>query len=106
YASTIGQLNTLGRGEQSVAMIIHSNWAIADHYAGDPRAAMAHLDRALAIARKRGVHEDEAAIYVGRAQQLYQLGRYAEALHDSQLALQSAEKNHNAMMTAIAKQWA
>jgi len=105
YASTIEQLNALGRGEQSVAMIIHSNWAIADHYAGNPRSALAHLDRALAIARKRGVHEDEAAIYVGRAQQLYQLGRYEEALHDGQVAQQSAEKNHNAMMTAIAKQW-
>jgi tetratricopeptide (TPR) repeat protein len=85
-------------------MIIYSNWANAELNAGDPKSALKYLDRALGIARKRGVHNDEAAIYALHANQFYQLARYDDALRDYETAGASAEKNHNAVITALAKQ--
>ena len=105
YESAAAQLKKLGRGELSLAMTVQAKLAFAEGNIGNPRQALVHLDRAQAIATKRGTKGNEAASFANyRAVQLFALGHYEEALKIYKSAIDYAASNQNTPAVVDAKQ--
>ncbi len=81
YAAAIRGYQELGRGETTAVQLIYNNWAIVHWIAGDAKAALAMIDKVIALTEQRGPAASVSAISVNnRAGALLSLGRYQEAI--------------------------
>jgi tetratricopeptide (TPR) repeat protein len=89
-------LDAAGRSDSNLAVSVYNDWAIALWNAGDPRAALAELDRGIEITASHSAGGEELATsYGNRAHTLRALGRLDEARGAFQRMRQLAREANN-----------
>jgi eukaryotic-like serine/threonine-protein kinase len=81
YAAAVKAFEDLGKGDSTVMLAVLNNWSIVHWNAGDPRSALAIIDRVFALAERRGAAAGgSTGAGTNRASALFALGRHREAL--------------------------
>ncbi len=81
YAAAAQAFQDLGKGDSTVMLATLNNWSIVHWNAGDPRSALAMIDRVIALSERRGAAGGvSGAKLTNRASALLVLGRHHEAL--------------------------
>jgi eukaryotic-like serine/threonine-protein kinase len=105
FREAVSLLEKAGRADSSLAVSVYNDWSIALWNAGDPRAALSELDRAISITVSRSPDgEDSPSHYGNRAHTLRALGRFEEALtafeHMQQMGNRDKNPNYEAYALA------
>jgi eukaryotic-like serine/threonine-protein kinase len=103
FTAAVQQLEAIGHADSLAAVTVFNNWGIALLSAGNPRAALAQLDRAVAVAQVRTPHGAlPGYLLYNRATANRSLARFDAAGQDYQLLLEQSRAEGNALFQMAA----